>query len=52
MIDFMKLLGALFSASEVINGRLHIKLTLDIQDTQGNTIVLPAPTAPTTPTAR
>lgn len=40
MLDWLKLLGALFQASEVIDGRLPVKLTVDIQDTSGNKISL------------
>ncbi len=47
MFAFFEFLGLLLKAVEIQNGRLHIKLTLDIQDTDGNTIVLTVPPAPT-----
>ncbi len=47
MFDLFEFLGLLLKAVEIQNGRLHIKLTLDIQDTDGNTIVLTVPATPT-----
>jgi len=46
MFDLFNFLGLLLQAAEIKNGRLHIKLTLDIQDTDSNTIVLTVPPAP------
>ena len=43
MLDFLKLLGLLYNAHEIINGRLHFKITIDIQDMDGNTLAFVAP---------
>ena len=46
-MDFFKFVGLLWNATEIVNGRLVIKLMVDLQDADGTQLYLtPRPVDP------